>query len=108
MTKGDIKVKSSFPERHWEVSIMGIKEMIIELEANAQNRVCKLIIPLSNVEESLTEIPAKIQRWTYVEIMMIIAVVVKILAQLPTAFPCLLVGVASSGIAEDALPVNRA
>jgi hypothetical protein len=86
---------------------VGVEEMIVKFKADSQNRVCNLILFLSNVEQCLAKVPAQVQRRSDVGLVVLISTIVEFLTQLPAAFPCFLVCVPSARITEYSFSVNR-
>lgn len=88
MAQGDVKVQCPLTEGLWEIAaVLGAIEttrnesvqaihtesfsqdvlLVIQLEAHTQNRIAGFILPLSNVEQSLAEVTAKIEAHSYIE-----------------------------------------
>src|SRR3984885_2119600 len=79
---------------------MRVVEVIVQLEAYSQHRICSLIVAHSNFEQSLTEVSAKVQGWPDMTHCGFFSAVVQILAKLPTSFQGLLLHVAFASKVE--------
>lgn len=107
MTKRDVEIQRPLPKCLWQIPIMRIEKMIIQLKRHPQHRIRHLIIPLPYIEEALTKLPTEVQGGTTVEIRaFVILVLVQLDAEAPAAFPCFFVGGAGGGIGESALAVG--
>jgi hypothetical protein len=60
MTEGDVEIKGSFSECLRQTPIMRVKEMVVQLEAHSQYRICSFVVSYSNFEQSLAEVSAEV------------------------------------------------
>lgn len=72
---------------------MRVIEVIVQLEAHSQHRICSFVVAHPNFEQGLTEVSAKVQGWPDMTCCGVFSAVVQILAKLPTGFPGLLLHV---------------
>lgn len=63
--------------------------MIIQLEADAQNRIGCLVLDHSGFEERLTKLATEVERGSHVAVSRIVAAVVQLLAEFPAGLPSL-------------------
>jgi hypothetical protein len=80
--------------------------MVVQFEANPQDRVCNFILSLANIKQRLAEISTQIKGGPNLEIMILVSAIVKLLAELPAALPSFLLCIASSGITKNPFPVD--
>lgn len=107
MTKRDVEIQSSFPKCLGQIPIMGIVKMVVQLKADPQHGISYLVFSLPNIKQGLAEIPAHVECWPDVRIMILVSALVKFLAQLPATFPSHFVSVPGSRIAENSFSVDR-
>jgi hypothetical protein len=103
---GQIKFQRPLPEGVWKITIVGVVQMIVQLETDAEDRIGDLIAPNSDFKKRIAEFPAKPQCWFNLAGVVLVSAFVQILAQSPTALPRLFVSIPYSGEAEHPIPVN--
>ena len=86
---------------------MRVVEVIVELKANAENRVGYLFLSLSYFEQSLAELTTKVENWAAVIVGFFVQGV-ELDAELPAAFPRLFVRGTAARYAVNAFAVGRA
>jgi hypothetical protein len=96
VTQGQVEVKCAFAERFRQCPIMCIVEVIVELEANSEHGICRLVASLPHVEQGLAEISAQLQSGHDLSAGVLVATVVQILAQSPARSPGMLLDVSSA------------
>lgn len=81
--------------------------LVVQLKTDTQNGVPNFVLSLPDIEQSLAEITAQVQVCPDTKaIGCLVPAVIEPLAQLPTAFPCHLVGVGRARVVEYPLAVN--
>ena len=83
--------------------------LIVEFEAHPQNRIPHIVLPLPNIKQGLAKVAAQVQVRPDIEtVCNVIPAVIKSLAELPAALPCLFVGVWRSGAVEYSFSMDGA
>ena len=83
--------------------------LIVEFEAHPQNRIPHIVLPLPNIKQGLAKVAAQVQIRADIEaVCNVIPAVIKSLAELPAALPCLFVGIWRSGAVENSFSVDGA
>lgn len=82
--------------------------MVIEFEADSQYGIRHLVFLLSDLEQALAKVTAKIERWPDLRRVTLISSIVELLAQLPAGFPGLTLTVSLPGMTERPLTVYLA
>ena len=59
MAEGQVEVESTFTESFGQGAVVCIVEMVVQLEADAEYRICCLVAALAHVKQRLTKVAAK-------------------------------------------------
>lgn len=110
MAEGYVKVQCPLPEQLWEVSaVLGAVEMIAQLKAHSEHRVCSFILLLPNIEKSLAKVAAQVEIIPHTRRRRILMLVgMETLTKLPASFPCFSAGIWRAGAVEHSGSMNGA
>ena len=82
--------------------------MIVELEADSQDRVRSFIIACAHFEKSLTEVSAQLKCRPDTFSSLVLNVIIQPLTKLPARLPCMFLFVVFGSRMKHPIPVNRA
>ena len=108
VAKSNVKVQSSLAKGFRKASIMGIVEVVVQLEAYTEYRVRHVVFTLTNFEKALAEVTAKVKSWPDLECVVVVSSLVQLLTEFPARFPGLTLSTACFGVTERSLSVDVA